>query len=129
MQKRPREPQLPLYAIASRESVSAVAFAVLRRGACAFTGLTADPAVFPQLHDVSEWTMKVLDEKLSWNSLLDGWNDTLSSLATDFAEGVAIVDPRDGDTCTYCTLHSLCRIDEFRLDDGDIDDENTNDDD
>ncbi|MBN1446669.1 MAG: PD-(D/E)XK nuclease family protein [Bacteroidetes bacterium] len=115
MQERPREPQLPMYAIAQGEQVGALAYGILRRGECAFQGLADDdrePNVAQPLH---EWLQRQDQEEMSWMDMIALWERRLRSLADAFSSGKAEVDPRDGsDTCDTCTLQILCRIDELR---------------
>jgi ATP-dependent helicase/DNAse subunit B len=43
------------------------------------------------------------------------WRDCLEQLARDFVDGRAEVDPREyPETCEWCGLQSLCRIQEHR---------------
>jgi ATP-dependent helicase/DNAse subunit B len=53
------------------------------------------------------------DKEISWSEQIDEWNATLSELASDFYHGKARVDPKlDEQTCQYCHLQALCRINE-----------------
>ncbi len=51
-------------------------------------------------------------EYASWAALVDGWRGELTRLAGDFAAGAAAVAPKKSDTCRYCTLVPLCRLNE-----------------
>ncbi len=115
MQERPKEPQLPLYAVAIGSAVGALAFAVLRRGECGFSGIADGTVENLPLADVEIWLERQGYAGLSWEQLRAQWRDRLEHLADDFMQGGAVVDPRDGeDTCTYCTFHPFCRIDELQ---------------
>ena len=97
---RPDDPQLPLYAVAAEEPLSAVAFARLRPGAMRFTGFSKTKAILPQVRPAKHWA-----------SLLAAWNDEAQSLGGAFAGGAAAVDPkRDLKTCERCDLQTLCRV-------------------
>ncbi|MCA1804903.1 MAG: hypothetical protein LC646_06105, partial [Xanthomonadaceae bacterium] len=52
-------------------------------------------------------------EQADWAALLADWRATLEALGTAFRDGQAQVDPREyPNTCQYCTLTPLCRIQE-----------------
>jgi ATP-dependent helicase/nuclease subunit B len=113
LSERPLEPQLPLYAITLGEHVSALAFGTVRRSECGYTGLAADPSLFSALK-----SPEALAEKEAipsqWSVLLKTWRGVLESLAQNFRDGDARVDPRDGSrTCEHCDFHALCRVDEY----------------
>lgn len=100
---RPDEPQLPLYLVASEPDARAVAFARVRTGEKRFIALAEDAGMLPNA-DVAEHT--------SWSSLVDAWRSELTRLASDFATGVAEVAPKRADSCRYCGLGMLCRLNE-----------------
>ncbi len=108
---RPREPQLPLYAV-SLPDVVAVAFANLKPGRVAYQGLARDAEAMGMVRPAKK------DQGAEeWQALLDGWRDTLGGLAAGVAAGDARVDPRQGQTtCDYCGLQVLCRRDELAAD-------------
>ncbi len=81
---RPDEPQLPIYAITANPTPVAVAFAQVRRGACALV-----EAPVP----------------------VEEWRAVITGLVDELRAGVAAVEPKDnGKPCVYCHLHTLCRI-------------------
>ena len=97
---RPDDPQLPLYAIAAPEELSAVAFAKLRRGAMRFSGFSSQEKQIPGVKPYRDWP-----------ALLSGWKKEADSLGAAFAAGEAGVDPkRDLETCLRCDLQTLCRV-------------------
>ncbi len=97
---RPDDPQLPLYAVAAPEDLSAVVFAKLRRGAMRFTGFSRQEK---QLPGVKQYR--------NWPALLSDWKKEADSLGAAFAAGEAGVDPkRDLETCLRCDLQTLCRV-------------------
>ncbi|MEJ2521676.1 MAG: PD-(D/E)XK nuclease family protein, partial [Gammaproteobacteria bacterium] len=106
--ERPREPQLPLYAVTLPEVV-AVAFANLKPGRVGYQGLARDAEamglVKPARKDHGP---------PEWEALLAEWRETLAGLAAGVAAGNARVAPRQGRvTCEYCGLQVLCRREEL----------------
>jgi ATP-dependent helicase/nuclease subunit B len=120
--ERPDQPQLPAYAVlrshASEEPLAGVAFAALNPRKVGFTVVGSLPAVFsPSTSDPNAAT----PPRSKWNPaeltatemelLQESWRTTLTRLANDFRDGVAIVDPKKhGQTCAYCEQSLLCRI-------------------
>jgi ATP-dependent helicase/nuclease subunit B len=97
---RPDDPQLPLYAVAAEEALSAVAFAKLRPGAMRFAGFSKSKEILPQVRPAKNWP-----------ALLAGWKEEAEALGGAFAVGAAAVDPkRDLKTCERCDLQTLCRV-------------------
>ncbi|HEX7813299.1 MAG TPA: PD-(D/E)XK nuclease family protein [Burkholderiales bacterium] len=106
MGARPDDPQLPLYALAADEDITAVAFAKLRTGEMKYLGFSDRPDSIPGVRAAKDW-----------GALLSGWKDEVESLGAAFAGGDARVDPKKGlQTCRYCDLQPLCRVYE-RIDD------------
>jgi probable DNA repair protein len=103
---RPDEPQLPLYLVASEPDARAVAFARVRAGEKEFIALAEDESMLPTAR--VDWKR----EHASWPALVNAWNDELARLAADFAAGVAEVAPKRADTCRYCGVATLCRLNE-----------------
>lgn len=107
---RPREPQLPMYALAHASDLALVAFARLSVREVAWRGLArtgdlVEGVGTPDSMRGGEW---VFDD---WNALLAHWRGSIEALATGYLEGHAQVDPRDGrKTCTHCDLETLCRV-------------------
>jgi ATP-dependent helicase/nuclease subunit B len=97
---RPDDPQLPLYAVAAREELSAVAFARVRPGAMRFMGFARTKDLVPNVKPAKNWP-----------ALLAEWKKEAESLGAAFAAGDAAVDPkRDLKTCLRCDLQTLCRV-------------------
>lgn len=89
---RPDAPQLPLYAATSAEPVAAVAFGQLVTGKTKIIEAPADPA----------------------------WLGVVESLAMQFREGYAAVDPKEpSKTCRYCHLQPVCRVGDLTIEDED----------
>ncbi len=112
--RRPKEPQLPLYALVDATS-EGVAFAPLARDSQFISlgtnlGLSSAPD-----KTLSQQTSGWSD---SWNDLIEKWASGLEQLAGAFLDGATTVDPLPG-TCEHCDLASVCRVDQLRrLDDG-----------
>lgn len=109
--ERPADPQLPLYTLCCEEggrAVAAVAYAQVRHGELAFKGVARAAGILP---GVPEYTAgEVTQGRSAWDQLLQGWRGVLAELARRFRAGAAEVDPRDGEVCRHCHLHSLCRV-------------------
>lgn len=100
--ERPDDPQLPLYAVAAQEEISAVAFARVRAGSMKFYGFSGGEDSIPGVKPARDWPALVAD-----------WRAELEKLAGEFAEGRAPVDPKRGlNTCRNCDLQTLCRVHE-----------------
>ena len=97
---RPREPQIPLYAITSEGPFAAFALARIRTGGLGFTGIQSGQVVS------AARTMKnsdsIADEVARWRTVLE-------SLVHEFQSGDARVDPLRG-ACRFCGIKALCRI-------------------
>lgn len=108
--ERPADPQLPLYCVASAAPVSALAFARLRPGELAFSGIGERPDMLPGLH-ASE---QAGDIGMTWEERRQQWREVLLGLAGRFHQGQSQVDPLQRlKTCRSCGLETLCRIDEL----------------
>ena len=108
---RPGEPQLPLYAaFGNVENVSGVLLARIRAGETGFDGRVRD--TLAQLGpDIGAKTG--LLNKPYTSALRDEWARALEALAAEFLQGEAAVRPREPQVCTFCQLHSLCRVAEL----------------
>lgn len=113
---RPDEPQLPLYSMISTDDLAGMAFAQIRAGQMAFSGVTMEEGILPGVksHEKLPQTREMGD----WPQVLAHWRMTLEKLGDSFCRGEAAVDPKQYPaTCTYCTLQPLCRINELTLPD------------
>ncbi|MEQ1581962.1 MAG: PD-(D/E)XK nuclease family protein [Steroidobacteraceae bacterium] len=98
---RPEQPQLPLYAVARREDLAAVAFALLNAKESGFAGVAVRDGILPA----------VKATKSEWHSLLDDWQTAVDGLIGAYARGDARVDPLP-QLCNRCHLAGLCRVHE-----------------
>ena len=108
--ERPARPQLLLYGLAEPDTVAALSFARVRARDCAFVGLGREAAAPGIRTDIE----KVVGERMDaddWDSLNQRWRENLQRLAAEFLDGEAAVDPLADDSCTWCGLQSLCRVD------------------
>ena len=109
--ERPDDPQLPLYSIQFGDELSAVAFAQVRPGDMGFKGIARDNEQIPGVQAFQK--LKASTPLEDWPSVLSYWQHNLQRLAEDYLAGKADVDPKKGhDTCRYCDLTSLCRVNE-----------------
>ncbi len=116
--ERPDELQLPLYFQTATQTISALAFARVKRGVrgkvFGFEGVSAAENLLP---DVGPIETKIGMEKagyISWDVLTAEWEGALDALAGNFISGDALVDPKNGSlTCAQCDLQSVCRISDF----------------
>ena len=106
-EERPDEPQLPLYLVAAEPTARAIALARVRAGDIGFSGLAAEPGLLPGKS--TYWSSRYA----TWDMLVNQWSAVLERLAVQFAAGDAAVDPkRLPQTCRYCELPTLCRVNE-----------------
>ena len=109
--ERPRKPQLLLYGIAEPQEPAALAFAQVRPEDCRFVGLgriEAAPGIKTDLTDVENTGITAEH----WQALNGHWRNILERLAQEFVAGVAGVAPLAPDSCTWCGLQPLCRIEQ-----------------
>ena len=112
------EPQLPLYCQTSKEPISVVSFARVKRGprrkVFGFEGVSAVEDLLPDVTPIENKSGMEKQGYVSWDVLSAEWSDSLNALATNFINGDAEVDPKNGHlTCAQCDLQSVCRISEL----------------
>ncbi|TXS95810.1 hypothetical protein FV139_08060 [Parahaliea maris] len=107
--ERPALPQLPLYSLASESPVEALAFAQVRARKCTYKGLGAR-AVAPGVNTDIARATRGKEEVDAWEDLLAAWRNNLQDLADSFIRGRAEVDPLNANSCTWCGLQALCRV-------------------
>ena len=110
--ERPREPQLPMYAVLGPPAVGGVSFASLAVGDVGYRGLARNEIAGTGIRSpASDRRVDAAD----WDALRHRWERDLSRLANAFAAGDARVDPRrSSDDCRWCQLSILCRRHELK---------------
>jgi ATP-dependent helicase/nuclease subunit B len=109
--ERLAEPQLPLYCITGETDYTAIAFAEIRADSLQFKGI-GDECCFAQ-GVISIAEQKYVAHVVEWQQLQQLWEQHLTQLAEQFAQGYAKVDPQDiHKDCRYCDLPMFCRIHE-----------------
>jgi len=102
--ERPNKPQLPLYCITSEVPMSGILFAQLKAGQLGFKGLVAEGIEIEGAQTLSNE---------DWLTQKENWNIHLEHLASQFTQGYAKVDPKEGaETCRFCQLKMFCRVGE-----------------
>lgn len=114
--ERPDEPQLPAYAVlrqaltTEENPLAGIAFAGLHPRNVGFTVVGSLPGIFPADSGATNKRRESLSSE-EMQQQQEEWRATLTSLAEDFRNGVAVVDPKKGnETCRYCAQSLLCRI-------------------
>ena len=108
--ERPREPQMPLYALARSGEVAALAYGRVRGGEQGFTGLSRSGEPLPGVAEPKDRTDGDGDPgQEAWPAMERQWRRTLTALADGYRGGVAAVDPLPM-ACNHCDLPPLCRI-------------------
>jgi ATP-dependent helicase/nuclease subunit B len=117
LDRRPDEPQLPLYAVVSESpQLVAIAFATVRPGKdMGLRGYHTEDGALPKS---SRFPTPTLADQVT------AWRDVLESLADDFYHGNASVSPKQyPKTCAYCAQRLLCRLDPSTLSAATLEDE------
>ncbi len=105
---RPDEPQLPIYCISDPENIVGILFGQINIEKIELKGISQLPNHLSSIKNLSDITYTQAD---NWMEQIDIWQSTLEKLGTEFCNGYAQVDPKDPvETCAYCGLQSLCRI-------------------
>jgi ATP-dependent helicase/nuclease subunit B len=101
---RPDNPQLPIYALLSPESLTAVAYGRVNAAESCFVFESERPDIFrPGARATS------LEGAANLAALVKIWSTRIEALATDFARGHAAVAPT-ATACRFCQLQGLCRV-------------------
>ncbi|MEP7330195.1 MAG: PD-(D/E)XK nuclease family protein, partial [Betaproteobacteria bacterium] len=116
--QRPEGTQLGMYALALRGDekappVRAVAFGQMKAGEVKVVGLAAEKVMWPALAAPSDSRRRL--PVRDWQEVEAFWEEQYGALASAFRAGAADVLPRNAQTCRYCDMQALCRIQ--RLDD------------
>jgi probable DNA repair protein len=113
---RPDDLQLALYARHHAAPVAGVAWAVVRRGECGFTGLAREGDCLPGVRSAGR-CLKLDDDADAWRTLHEVWDAALDTLIAEARHGDARVDPKPR-ACQRCPLPGLCRVgDDASMDD------------
>lgn len=112
--ERPEDLQIPFYYTVMSETwsapVAAVAIAHLNAARIGYSGLPADQGFHRKLRPTETDT----SIRTAWPELTTLFTSRIKAFAMEFRAGVSRVDPaNDTNTCNYCQLGSLCRIDEI----------------
>lgn len=108
---RPKDPQLPLYALMNA-AVTGIAFARVQQQDPSFVPLGDDLGLSQKDTTVQAQLARTKNRDAdTWEALLAHWQVRLTTLANDFVAGEAAIDPLP-QACNYCTLASVCRIHE-----------------
>lgn len=100
------EPQLPVYALYGKHQPAlGLAIAQVRAGECCLKGVCATAA---DSHNTGYPLQGLNGEE--WGHLQEHWRIELEQLAQDIAAARAEVDPAQAQTCQFCELYPLCRI-------------------
>lgn len=115
--ERPAEPQLPLYALTAAfdRTIAAIAFARVDKKDSELIGLgNLAESVGGKLAGIAQAEdCAKLDLPDNWDDVVAFWRSTLTSLATEFKQGVATIDYRDANAQRYSEdYHPLTRIQE-----------------
>lgn len=107
---RPDEPQLPLYVLALEQQdtlVDAISFAQINAQHCALNGMGQ---LKTEIKNVKNPAQNKFSQFPDWSFAKQHWQHQLSQLADEFSQGYAAVSPKTNQSCTYCHLQGLCRI-------------------
>jgi hypothetical protein len=108
---RPDAPQLPLYAVLSREPIVAVAFASVGAHQAAFRGVGRSAGLLPGIVAAERFELTDTREAgFDWDHVRGRWAAWLGALAAGHQRGEAAVDPKLPQTCRQCHLQTLCRV-------------------
>ena len=105
LDERPQQPQLLLYqqALQQQVPVAGVLYARLGLEKLDYVGVTAADEGIEKLAHTGEWRL-----------LQQHWQQAVQALAQEYLDGLAAVAPHSKQSCRYCHLPALCRIDELR---------------
>ncbi|HXH54813.1 MAG TPA: PD-(D/E)XK nuclease family protein [Gammaproteobacteria bacterium] len=107
--ERPKDPQLPLYCVTEEKKPSGIVFGVIRPDAIKYQGLVEEGDALPGVKTPEK--AEAIGCATSFAEQYDAWKNAIALLAREFMQGVARVEPIEGEnTCRTCSLKPLCRI-------------------
>ncbi len=107
---RLKDGQLPAYALTLDPPPKAIAFARVGKDQAKFDGFASGDTQIDGIEAIENYRrapFKAIDD---WQELLDAWRQGLESLASEYQQGQAAVDPVKPIVCRYCHLKAVCRI-------------------
>ncbi len=112
-------PQLPLYAVLHPDRPTGIAFAGIGASHASYVGVGRDATVLRGIEPAAKFRLTEDQQSgFTWEEITAQWRLWLERLAGDFAAGRADVDPKlAADTCRYCHLAALCRVEPAPADD------------
>lgn len=115
-------PQLPLYAVLHPDRPTGIAFAGVGAAAARYVGVGREAGMIDGMEPAA--TFRLTEDRqhgFSWAEITAHWRAWLERLAGDFAAGCVEVDPKlAADTCRYCHLAALCRVESSSPDDVEV---------
>jgi ATP-dependent helicase/nuclease subunit B len=104
-------PQLPLYAVLHGRDVAAIAFTVVDARSAQFRGVGQGGNLPAGISEATRFSLTEDKQSgFSWQEICERWSGWLASLASDYVAGKAVVDPKQPQTCQFCHLSTLCRV-------------------
>ncbi len=102
--------QLPAYALTLDPPPKAIAFARVGKDQAKFDGFSSGQTDIQGIEAIENYRRAPFKAVEDWQTLLAGWRDQLESLADEYQNGHAVVDPIKPIVCRYCHLKAFCRI-------------------
>jgi probable DNA repair protein len=99
--ERITEPQLPLYGLIFTDNLAAIAIAELTPASTKLKGFGDESLEVTGIKPIEDW-----------QQLIQQWQINLETVAAEYSQGYAAVDP-DQDSCAYCEYAHLCRRDSY----------------
>jgi ATP-dependent helicase/nuclease subunit B len=112
----PEQPQLPCYSVYDDmgNKPAAVLLAHVRQGAMQYKGIAMQDALAPGVKALENSREGQAYGDGAWDALFRSWERSLEALAEAVSAGRAAIAPRRyPQTCEYCELPTLCRINEI----------------
>jgi probable DNA repair protein len=111
------EPQLPIYAQLTGETVAAVAFARVRLDEPGFVGIAVADGILPDVGGLDSKAGRRIfaaDEFPDWPSMLALWQERIAAIAREVKAGEAAVRFAKEADLAYCDVRPLLRLAERR---------------